>query len=291
MQITIVAESPTVTTGEVTEITRKAATCGGAVVSDGGESVTARGVCWSTSPNPGVGDNISLEGGGIGSYSSSITGLEPDTKYYTRAYAINSQGTGYGNVISFTTLDLPGETVTDYDGNVYYTVQIGDQVWMQENLKVTHYSDGTEISGYYWYNNDEAACKDEYGALYNWSGLDLEKVCPSGWHVSSSVDWSGLSDYLGGALVAGGRLKEIGTYHWNTPNTGATDLYGFSALPGGVRNSQGTFEYKGEAGYWWTTQYKGSYVFYRHMSYSDEIVVTGYRDPTDALSVRCVKDQ
>jgi uncharacterized protein (TIGR02145 family) len=291
VQISIVAASPKVTTGEVTEITQSSAKCGGNVVIDGGEPVTGRGVCWSTSPNPDIADNTTVDGSGKGSYSSSISGLDPDTKYYIRAYAINSQGTGYGNVLSFTTLDFTGETVTDYDGNVYYTVQIGDQIWMQENLKVTHYSDGTEISGFYWYNNDEVTYKNEYGALYKWSGLDLEKVCPSGWHVSSSSDWSGLTDYLGGTLVAGGQLKEVGTYHWNAPNTGASDVYGFSALPGGMRNNQGTFEDKGDAGYWWTSEYKGSYVFYKRMNYTDEMVFTGYRDPTDALSIRCVKDQ
>ena len=78
-------------------------------------------------------------------FQSSITGLSPNTTYYLRAYATNSQGTGYGNELSFTTLDLSGETVTDYDGNVYQTVQIGEQIWMRENLKVTHYADGTPI--------------------------------------------------------------------------------------------------------------------------------------------------
>jgi uncharacterized protein (TIGR02145 family) len=146
-------------------------------------------------------------------------------------------------------------TVTDVDGNIYNTVKIGDQAWITENLKTTKYNDGTDIPlvtdnsawnnlstpGYCWYSNDEATYGETYGALYNWFAVNTGKLCPEGWHVPSDAEWTTLSDYLGGAGVAGGKLKETGFTHWFHPNTGATNETGFTGLPAGGRYGNGVF--------------------------------------------------
>ncbi len=140
--------------------------------------------------------------------------------------------------------------VTDIDGNTYQTIKIGNQWWMAENLKVTHYRNGDAIpnvtdytewvyltSGAYCaYDNDNSHVAT-YGRLYNWYAVsDSRNVAPSGWHVSTFEEWQTLEDYLGGSSVAGGKLKEAGTSHWASPNTGATNESGFSALPSGYRS-------------------------------------------------------
>ena len=131
----------------------------------------------------------------------------------------------------------PEVTVTDYDGNVYQTVQIGEQLWMAENLKVTHYNNGDPIThitnngdwgsfdeGQYGIYDNDPSNADTYGNLYNWAVVDDDRgVCSEGWHFPSDDEWTVLTDYLGGASVAGGKMKETGLEHWNSPNTGATN--------------------------------------------------------------------
>jgi uncharacterized protein (TIGR02145 family) len=156
-------------------------------------------------------------------------------------------------------------TVTDTDGNVYHTVKIGTQIWTAENLKTTKFNDGTAIpSGepwgnsttagkYCWFRNDSATYKKTYGALYNWYAAHSGKLAPTGWHVPTDAEWDTLSAYLGGEDVAGGALKEAGTTHWESPNTGATNSSGFSALPGGYRNYDGQSCDIFSSGNWWST--------------------------------------
>ena len=186
------ATLPTVTTNVVSGISTTSATCGGNVTSDGEASVTTRGVCWSTSQNPTVSNSHTTDGSGLGNFSSSITGLTANTTYYVRAYATNSVGTAYGAEVSFTTSSIvlidakscaAAPTVTDHEGNVYATVQIGDQCWMRDNLRTTTSpSTGTYLipasrTGYTytgkqarWYNNDSATYAPmNYGLLYNWN--------------------------------------------------------------------------------------------------------------------------
>ncbi len=157
--------------------------------------------------------------------------------------------------------------VTDVEGNSYNTIVIGTQTWMAENLKTTKYNDGTSIPlvtssttwgtlstpAYCWFNNDEATNKVTYGALYNWYTVNTGKLCPSGWHIPNNTEWTTLTDYLGGQSIAGGKLKEAGTVHWTTPNTGATDEVHFTGLPAGARGGAGEFNILGSYGYWWTS--------------------------------------
>ncbi len=232
---------PEVTTKLVSGITQTTAESGGNVINNGGADVTARGVCWSTTEKPTISPNKTSDGTGNGDFASSITGLTANNKYYVRAYATNSEGTGYGNEVSFSTSPL---TISDADGNTYATVAIGTQVWMKENLKSTKYNDGTSISlvtvasdwtalrthGYCWYDNN-VSYQNIYGALYNWYTVNSGKLCPSGWHVPTDNEWTTLINYLGGASIAGSKLKEAGTVHWVSPNI-ATNVSGFAGSPG-----------------------------------------------------------
>ncbi len=189
---------PTVVTTTVSGVTQTSAQSGGTVNSDGGASVTARGVCWSTSPNPTTANNVTSNGTGIGSFTSSLSGLVANTTYYVRAYATNSSGTGYGNQITFSTAS---GTVTDIDGNVYTTVTIGTQVWLVENLKVTRYRNGDAIpnitdatqwanlsTGAYCNYNNDINNANIYGRLYNWQAVtDVRNIAPVGWLVQTEL--------------------------------------------------------------------------------------------------------
>ena len=196
-------------------------------------------------------------------------------------------------------------TVTDIDGNVYHAVTIGTQVWMVENLKTTKYRDGTSIpnvtgntawsiltTGAYCDYNNTPSNSATYGRLYNWyAATDAHNIAPTGWHVPTDAEWSTLTTYLGGESVAGGKLKEIGTTHWTSPNTGATNETGFTALPGGYRDYGGTFYGIGDYGYWWSaTENDATYAWYRNMNYDFSDVSSYNVDKELGFSVRCVRD-
>jgi uncharacterized protein (TIGR02145 family) len=296
---------PVLSTTEVTEITANTATSGGNLTDDGGTTVTARGVCWSTNQNPTIADSKTTDGTGAGSFTSNITGLTAGTIYYVRAYATNSAGTGYGSAMSFTTQGGTTGTVTDIDGNVYNTVTIGTQVCMVENLKTTKYRDGTSIpnvtDNISWSNLTTGAYCDysntpsnsaTYGKLYNWyAATNAHNIAPTGWHVPTDADWTTLTTYLGGEGVAGGKLKETGTTHWQSPNIGATNETGFTALPGGIRNYNGSFDYIGSHGYWWSATESGAtYAWDRLMNYGYSYVYRSGDGKELGFSVRCVRD-
>jgi uncharacterized protein (TIGR02145 family) len=204
-----------------------------------------------------------------------------------------------------------GNTVTDIDGNVYTIVQIGSQTWLGQNLKTTHYNDGTPIPlqtagsvwdtlsthAYCWYDNN-ISNKEPYGALYNWhvtnaAGNGGKNPCPVGWHVPDDDEWTALTDFLGGASVAAGKLKETGTAHWNPPNTGATNETGFTALPGGFRGTAASFVQIGDQGNWWTTYGHPTFTssaYYRSMSFSSAGVYRSIMGKTLGMSIRCIQD-
>ena len=194
-------------------------------------------------------------------------------------------------------------TYTDTrDGNVYKTVTIGDQIWMSENLKylpsVTGQGTGSETTPYYYvYGYDGTIVSDAkatanystYGVLYNWSAAKV--ACPAGWHLPGDAEWTKLTDFLGGEAVAGGKLKETGTTHWNAPNEDATNETGFTALPGGFRNNNGTFSVIGDYANWWSaTEQTDNEAWYRVTYFVSGVVYRNYYHKEYGLSVRCVKN-
>jgi uncharacterized protein (TIGR02145 family) len=275
VSFTTLSDFPTVTTTPITSITSTSCESGGTVISDGGHPVIKYGVCWSLLPNPGQSVRSTADGTGIGSFSSFVTSLSPNTTYYLQAYAANEIGVGYGNVTSFTTTTSPiifnnkltYGSVTDVEGNVYKTITIGSRVWMAENLKTTMYQNGDLLGttlptdkdiqeenspGYQWVYENVESNLSLYGRLYTWYvATDSRNICPVGWHVSTNSDWYALTDLLGGSSLAGAKTKEASFLHWIDPNTGATNESGYTALPSGYRYPFGIFSGSGmNAAFW-----------------------------------------
>ena len=301
--------SPTASTLASTSITTSSSNLNGIINANGFSTVvsfeygttTSYGISATPSQSPVTGNsNINV--------NANISGLVAGSTYHYRVKAVNSIGTTYGSDMSFMTAPT---TVNDVDGNTYNVIAIGNQIWMAENLKTIKFNDGTAISlvsdntawgvlstpGCCWYNNDAATNKATYGALYNWYTLDAtsnsgKNVCPTDWHVPSDVEWKTLTTYLGGESISGGKLKETGTTHWISPNTGATNETGFKALPGGYRYYDGTFfTYIGNYGIWWSsTQYSTADAWFREMVSDNSSVYRDYNKMRSGFSVRCLRD-
>jgi uncharacterized protein (TIGR02145 family) len=293
----LIQEYPVLTTSALSDVTQATVTCGGNITDDGGATITAKGVCWGTTQYPTIVNNKTNEGTGSGSFTSNVTGLAANTRYHVRAYATNNTGTSYGNDLNFKTYT---GSVTDIDGNVYYTITIDNQVWMAENLKTTRYRngdpipninddlvwDGTTEGAYCNYNNEESF-STTYGRLYNgYAVTDSRNIAPIGWHVASDSDWTKLNIFLGGSSVAGGKLKETGTIHWQSPNWGATNESGFTALAGGYRRGNGQFSDIGVRGIW----FAGGTGYIFEIIYSDSDLLRADGGQTRGCSVRCIKD-
>ncbi len=290
---------PVLTTIAITDVTQTTAKSGGNITSDGGATITVRGVCWSTSQTPTLSDNKTTDGTEVGGFISSISGLSANTRYYVSAYATNSNGTGYGRAISFTT--RPNTFTDPRDSNIYHTVTIGNQVWMVENLRYLPSVVGPDTSSettpyYYVYGYNGTSVTDakananykSYGVLYNW--VAAQTAVPAGWHLPTDAEWTQLTNYLGGENVAGGKLKETSTIHWISPNEGATNETGFTALPGG-RCVYGTFIDLRNDGVWWSAS---DYIYWcalaREMGYNYSNVNSHIYDREVGASVRCIRD-
>jgi len=197
-------------------------------------------------------------------------------------------------------------SLTDINGNVYPTVNIGTQTWMQKNLNVSKYKNGDIIpqvtnaaqwaalttGAWCWYNNDSATYAATYGKLYNWYAVnDPRGLAPEGWHVPSDSEWINLENYLGGSAIAGGKLKETGTTNWLSPNTGSTNLSGFTFIPGGTRMTNGQFVNVKLYGYSWSnTQSSITNAWIRTLFYINAEISKGSSKKTDAFSTRCLKN-
>jgi uncharacterized protein (TIGR02145 family) len=185
------------------------------------------------------------------------------------------------SIITLNTIAQVPNTFTDTrDGKVYKTIVSGSQTWMAENLAFIANSGAREY---------DKSLASVYGILYTWNSAN--SACPVGWHLPSDADWAKLANPLGVRTVAGGKLKEKGTSHWLSPNTEATNVTGFTALPGGYCNKQGVFSDIGKAGYWWSASEKSSSVGSDWSMYSGNSDLSNYGDNKEiAVSVRCIKD-
>ena len=198
-----------------------------------------------------------------------------------------------------------GPVIKDINGNKYKTVYIGTQHWMAENLKVSKYNDGTSIpyitdytkwenntKGAWCNYNNDASKNTRYGKLYNWLAVSGRKnVCPTGWHVPSDAEWAVLIDYLGGESVAGGKMKEVGTKSWDSPNEDAINTSLFTGLPGGFRNRYGNYYHFGGNGFWWSsTEYNTDDALCRDLDANVGDVSRGDSGKRTGLSVRCLRD-
>lgn len=202
-------------------------------------------------------------------------------------------------------IPITDSIVTDFNGNVYNVVKIGEQVWLKENLKVTHYRDGTPIlqvseeaiwselkTGAYCVNEDNPEeYKRTYGLLYNYYAVsNAHNICPDGWHIPSREEWLELEDFLGGQSVAGGKMKDVESGLWQGVNEGNNDC-GFSGLPAGGRGRLGK---PGDVGYfatWWSSTSHDSLYAWHWGLYPDKNSTRknpGHK--TSGFSVRCIKD-
>ena len=312
---------PILATTTPATITTTTASSGGNITSDGGSTITARGVVWSPNPNPTIAlATKTTDGTGIGSFTSSIEGLNANTTYYVKSYATNSVGTAYGNELSFTTNNTSTTSVTDIDENTYQLVTICNQTWTKSNLNVSHYRNGDIIpqvtdptqwqnltTGAWCYYNNDPSNGGVYGKLYNWYAVhDSRGLAPQGYHIPTDSEWNSLVTCLDPSyipmssvtndfsLVAGGKMKETGTTHWASPNAGANNNSGFTALPAGWRLDSMNNDFNQSLGYmgcWWSSsEYNSTNALNRYVDYYDSNAYRGYGFKYYGYTVRCLKD-
>ncbi len=314
---------PTIITTPLSSITTNTALSGGNITSDGGATITIRGVIWSTNPSPTIALNTKTSDGvGVGNFVSTINGLTPNTIYYVRAYATNSAGTAYGSDLTLTTTNIsqpysytPGPNITDVSGNVYPSIVTScGQTWTSKNLNVSKYRNGDVIpqvtywaqwrnltTGAWCWSNNDSASSWQYGKIYNWYAVnDPRGIAPQGWHVPSDAEWSKLIKCIDTnadtiitsgpqSTVADGAMREMGLSHWLSPNTGATNSSGFTGLPSGIRDYNGTDYGFGIAGDWWSSS-ESNYTFAWYRELTQDLVSRAYLQKTSGFSVRLVKD-
>jgi uncharacterized protein (TIGR02145 family) len=314
---------PELNTTAISNITSNSATSGGEIINNGGADILERGIIWGLQPELTMEtkSGIAYDTTAQNTFIAEASGLSGSTNYYLRAFAVNEAGVGYGEIENFTSLESVfacGDNLIDArDGNVYQTVEIENQCWMAENLaylpSVVGPSTINHTAPYYYvYDYDGTNVNDakahtnysNYGVLYNWmaamdgassSSLNPSNVkgaCPEGWHLPSKPEWDQLINYLGADTLAGGKLKETGTLHWNSPNTGATNETGFNALPGGGVTNLGYFDYIGNYGIWWSaTENDTINAWDKSLSYDYAgVYETSEAGKMMGYSVRCVQD-
>jgi len=262
----------------------------------------ATGYKWNTVNNYSTATNLGTV------TSNTETGLNCGTSYTRYLWAYNDcGGTVSPIILTQATVNCPtcGQPITDVrDGKIYNTVLIGAQCWMAQNLNI-----GTKINSSweqtdnqviekYCYNDLESNC-DIYGGLYQWNEAmqyvttaGVQGICPAGWHLPTDAEWTVLTTFLGGESVAGGEMKETGTTHWSSPNTGATNSSGFTALPGGYRNYDGTFGDLTYYAYFWSSSESSSSYAWNRLLYYDSAYVgwSSSRDKAYGFSGRCLRD-
>ena len=224
-----------------------------------------------------------------GAITEDVNNLSPGT------YSVEVTDSKGMNIVDSTKInDSIYDTVTDIDGNIYKTVKIGEQWWMAENLMVTHDPDGNPIQSYIY--NDDISNVAIYGRLYTWDvvmdSINTPKsqgIAPSGWHIPNTQDWQRLIDFLGGNDLAGGKLKEKGTSHWNTENVGATNSSGFSARGAGEKEGN-IYQFKGRIAIYWSSNSTGTQAYYYYLENENTKVTQNLWQKDLGYSVRCIKD-
>jgi len=313
-------DPPTVNTADITNISAHIATGGGEVIDDGGADAVYVGIVWSTSPNPDINNYEGFWSSMGNPFEAFLSGLDPETTYYVRAFANNSGALYvYGEEKTFTTSAFTVQTgsFTDTrDNTVYNTVTTNGQTWMAENLAYLPEVCASDAQCGYWVYDYQGTDVDEakltsnystYGVLYDFE--TAQNVCPAGWHLPSDEEWAFLEMNLGmdyntalyGDIIRGtdegGKLKETGTTHWAYPNLGASNISQFTALPGGERdglNNNNVFQYLGSNSYFWTSTNTGSLVVSRNLSSGGARIGRSYDGPDgrgkNGMSVRCVQN-
>jgi uncharacterized protein (TIGR02145 family) len=318
-------KTPTILTTDVKNITTSTADFGGEIIDSASSTIIELGFCWSTKCSPTI-ENDKLKAKiNTNVFKAHIEGLIPQSTYYVRAFITNSEGTYYGEEKTFTTLD---SIVTDIEGNKYRTVTIGSQIWTAENLKTTKLNDGTDIPNitdgfiwnvstdpeYCWFKNN-VEYKNVYGALYNWYTVNTNKVCPTGWHVPSDVEWTTLELYLQAngynydgtndndtdritnnkitkslASNTGWNSSSIEGAAGNTDYPSYRNKSGFSGLPGGLHHGNVTFANAGTFGYWLSSSGQNNQSWYRSINFSSNNLYRDLNSKHDGMSIRCVKN-
>jgi uncharacterized protein (TIGR02145 family) len=292
---------------------------GGNVLYGGTSALIERGIYWGNSPEPEKNGVKVSSGAGLGKFLLMIEGLQQSTLYYIKAYARNNNGISYGNEISFRSgTDPDFGSVTDIDGNIYKSIQIGDQTWMAENLKTTRLNDGTPIAivkdniewcgtafnlrspKRTWYDNDSATYNNKNGFIYNGYSVAVNKICPVGWRVPSDEDWKKMEIYLGMTVKQaeaentrgtnqGLQLKDLSG--WSDGGNGFNTSY-FSGIPGGIRVPLGTFYGAGSHGQWWssTKDVKYEFLWTRTLTANSQAVTRTLLGMQGGCSIRCLKN-
>jgi uncharacterized protein (TIGR02145 family) len=284
--ITKDSDLPVLNTKPVSGLTSNSLISGGNITFEGKSKVLSRGVCWSVNNPPLVSDKKTQDGEGIGEFISEISGLNSHTPYYIRAYASNKLGTGYGKVIYVKPFQT---TVADIEGNIYFTVSIGTQVWTVENLKVKKYQNGDpipniqdnstwnnlEAGAYCDYENDSSNRKN-FGILYNWyAASDSRNLAPEGWRVASYEDYQVLVDFLGGPNEAEEKMIKGD----------------FNALASGKRNRDGNFFDQDLYPYFWTsTEYHKGSTWARYLVLDGGELNIHNRSKNYGFPIRCVRE-
>lgn len=322
--------APTLITNPIEDITYLSSKSGGEISNNGGFPIISKGIIWSTSENPTIDLSTKTnDGSGSNDFNSILSNLQQNTQYYVRAYARNNQSTGigYGNQITFTTVDTlitNGNGFNDIDGNNYPSLIINNKEWSAKNLSVSKYRNGDIIpqvqnanewenlttGAWCYYGNDSN--NEPFGKLYNWFAVnDSRGLAPQGWHIPSDTEWENLKNYL---ISAGynydhsvsddklGRAIASTTFQEGTasPNGGSpaslpnlNNRTGFNALPAGARGSVGEFQWINKYSRWWSSTESGSVSgkfrdITGHLTFG--LRDTGTASKTSGMSIRLLKN-
>ena len=283
---------------DIKNITGTSARFEAIILSKGEGTISQIGYCWSTLQNPTIlANKINGTWKDSINFSNTIYSLTKNTKYYVRAFAYNELGLSYSNQIEFSTLNK--------EDSLLESVKIGTQIWTTKNLDVSTYRNGDTIrhastqqewqdaaskgEGAWCYYNHDPKNGEVYGKLYNWHAVkDSRILAPSGYHIPSDLEWSLLTEYLGGEEIAGFKMKSTSGWY---DNGNGDNSSGFNAFPGGYCNNDGYFNFITDYGSWWSSsENDAGDAWFRHLNFYTTKVDRGYSHKDSGFSVRCLRD-